>query len=268
MDWIWPTIPPGIAPWAYYLCVAASALIIGISKAGFGGGIGILAVPLTAMIMPSTQHMLGVLLPVLIVADILSNLHHLRSYEWRYLRLLIPGAMAGIIVGTFAFWLLRSAGEARFQQWLTLLVGSICLLFVGLQVYGLTGRRVPTLPPHPASSVGVGTLAGFVSTLTHSAGPIATLYLLQEKLEKRFLVGTLLLFFLIVNVSKVPSYVYFGIITTATLRDTLWFLPLIPVGTVSGAWMHKRVPEKLFAAILYAAAAIAAAYMITKSFSC
>lgn len=258
---IWPAIPEGVDPVVYYLCVGAAVLLVGISKAGFGGGIGIVAVPLMGAVM-HPQHMLGMMLPVLIAADVLSNLHYLREYEWRYLRPLIGGGAAGILIGSAAFWLLRRSDPATFKASLSVLIGGICLLFVALQVYGLTGRTVPTLPARPASSVGVGTLAGFVSTLTHSAGPLVTLYLLQEKLDRRRLVGTLLLFFLLVNVSKVPLFVWMNTINARTLRDSVWVIPLLPLGTLLGAWMNRKVPERPFALILYAAAAVTATTMI------
>jgi hypothetical protein len=258
---IWPTIPPDIAPWLYYVCVAAAVLITGISKSGFGGGIGIVAIPIMASVMPA-RHMLGVQLPLLIAADALSNLHHLRNYEWRILKPLVWGALAGVALGTAVFWLLQKSDPARVQRGLSLLIGAVCLAFVALQAWGLTGRRVPTLPSHPASSVAVGTTAGFVSTLSHGAGPIVTLYLLQEKLPRQILVGTQVFYFLLINSAKVPTYAGLGYINAATLRDSIWFIPLIPLGTLAGAWMNKRVPEKPFAMILYVAAAVTAGHMI------
>ena len=41
--------------------------------------------------------------------------------------------------------------------------------------------------------------------------------------------------------------------------------PAFPLGTLAGAWMNKRVPEKPFAAILYVAAAVTAGHMIWAS---
>ena len=262
---MWPQIPAEVDPAAYYILVGLAVVITGIAKAGFGGGIGILAVPLMAAAMPDRiHHMLGIMLPTLIAADILSNLHYLKQYEWRLLKPLLVGATLGIASGTVAVWKLQQAVE--FQNWLRLLVGGICLLFVVVEFYRLGGGRIRMLPPHPGTSVGVGTLAGFVSTLAHSAGPIAALYLLQEKVEKRKLVGTLLLFFLIVNVSKVPTYVFIiKWINLQTLRDSIWFIPLLPVGTLLGAWMHNRIPEKAFAATMYTIAAATAGYMIYRS---
>jgi hypothetical protein len=258
---IWPQIPEGVSPALYYSCVGAAVVVIGISKAGFGGGLGILAIPLMAAVMPA-GHMLGVMLPVLIAADILSNLHYLKAYEVRFLRPLLVGAVAGVILGSVGFWLLQKADPARFQKWLKILIGAICLVLVAMQAYGLTGRRVPTLPSRPASSVGVGGLAGFVSTLSHSSGPIVTLYLLQEKVEKRLLVGTLVFFYLLLNVAKMPTYLVLGNINAATLRDSVWLIPLIPAGTLAGVWLHRRLPEKPFLAIMYGFAALTAAHMI------
>ena len=261
---IWPEIPGGIVPWVYYTCVAAAVLIVGMSKAGFGGAAGIAAIPVMGAVMPP-YHMLGVMLPLLIAADILSNLHHLKNYEWRFLRPLLAGAAVGVAMGSLGFWMLKDSHPEAFQGGLAILIGAICLLFVGLQLWGLSGRRVPEIPRTTPCSVGIGLVSGIVSTVSHSAGPIATLYLLPEKMDKGRLVGTLLLMFLLVNVSKIPTFVALGTINGQTLWDSLWFIPLIPVGTLLGAWLHKRVPEKPFVAIMYVTAAVTAAYMIWKS---
>ena len=72
---IWPEIPPGTSPTSYYVCVGLAVLVIGLSKAGFGGGIGILAMPLTAAAMPGNPtRMLGILLPQAVwVVDFLTR---------------------------------------------------------------------------------------------------------------------------------------------------------------------------------------------------
>ncbi|HEX7896713.1 MAG TPA: sulfite exporter TauE/SafE family protein [Planctomycetota bacterium] len=261
-----PDIPAGVSPALYYVCVGLAVLVIGLSKAGFGGGIGILAMPLTAAAMPGNPtRMLGILLPLLILADILSNLHYLKAWETRLLKPMLIGAGAGIVLGSFAVWWFQRSDPAGFKRTLSLLIGGICLAFVAIQLPGLWGRPARSLPPGRGSSLAVGGVAGFVSTMSHGAGPIVTLYLLQEKLEKRLLVGTLVFFFLIVNVAKVPTYVAMGWIHGGTLRDGLWTLPLLPLGTLAGAWLHKRVPEKPFIVILYVATAVTAVHMIATA---
>jgi uncharacterized membrane protein YfcA len=260
---IWPEIPAGTSPTTYFVCVGLAVLVIGLSKAGFGGGIGILAMPLTAAAMPGNPtRMLGILLPLLILADVLSNLHYLKAWETRLLKPMLIGAAAGIALGSLGVWYFQRVDPSGFKRTLSLLIGGICLLFVLIQLPGLWGRPARSLPPGRGSSLAVGGLAGFVSTMSHGAGPIVTLYLLREKLEKRILVGTLVFFFLVVNVAKVPTYVAVGWIHAGTLRDGLWTLPLLPLGTMAGAWLHKRVPEKPFIVILYVATAATAAHMV------
>ena len=122
------------------------------------------------------------------------------------------------------------------------------------------------LPSSPGSSLGVGAVAGGVSTISHSAGPIITLYLLQERVEKRRLVSTMLLYTLLINSVKLIGYITItGSVTMGTLRQSLWMVPLLPAGTLAGAWMNKRLPEKPFMLIMYIAAAATATQMICKA---
>ena len=88
--------------------------------------------------------------------------------------------------------------------------------------------------------------------------------MLQLKVPKRLLVGSMLLYFLLINTAKVPTFVALGYINGQSLRDSIWFIPLIPVGTLLGAWMNKHVAERPFAAIMYIGAAGAAGHLIFK----
>jgi uncharacterized membrane protein YfcA len=272
-----PLIPQGVSLAQYYFCVGAAVLITGISKAGFGGGVGILAIPLMAIGMGTngTTHMMGVMLPLLVACDLLSSLHHLGQYDsWRRFAPLLLGMIVGILAGTAILWGLSGINFSAFNMTMSGIVGVVCLIVVLMQVYRLTGREVPTLPPSRASALTIGGVAGTVSTLNHAAGPIVQIYLMQreeDKLNKRKLVGTLLLYFLIGNTLKLPTYCLLpvfpdgrALINAQTLHDSIWFIPLIPIGTLIGAWMHHRVPERPFAAIMYVFAALTAGQMIYK----
>jgi hypothetical protein len=266
--WI-PSIPPEIPAPVYFLLVGLGVLVIGISKAGFGGGVGILAVPLMAIAIVDPERTLGIMLPTLILADVLSNLHYLKDYDARPLKPMLLGAGVGVLLSSLLLWALVVNADASVKpiadRVLKGLIGVICLGFVGLQAWTFTGHRAWSLPRHPMSAGVTGFVAGFVSTFSHAAGPIAMLYLLQEKLEKRTLVACLLLFFLAVNLAKTPAYLALGMINPTTLLDSLWFLPLIPVGTLLGAWMHKRIPARPFIATMYVAAGVTSVVMIYQA---
>lgn len=257
-----PTIPPDTATWVYLLCVGGAVLVIGIAKAGFGGGVGILAVPLMAVALPPTQT-IGVMLPVLIAGDVFSLLHHRGQQSWPHVRWLIAGAIVGIVAGTVVLLLLRHS--TSFNTALNLIIGSVCLLFVAIQCYRLLGGHVPHVPRTPLAGQTAGFSAGLVSTITHAAGPIISIYLLEQRLDKRLLVGTAVGFTFAGNLLKLPTYLGLRLIDPTTLVQSLWCLPLVPVGTLLGYWMHHRVSERWFTIIMYAGAAAAAAHMLYKA---
>jgi len=255
-------VPEGTALWWAATAFAVAVLVIGIAKSGFGGGIGILAVPLTASAL-SASVAVGVLLPILIAADLVAVWQHHRHPDGRHLRWTLLGAVFGIVAGTAIIVALGK--QERLETGLSLVVGGVCLLFVAIQCYRLVGGKVPRVPDTPASGIAAGGLAGVVSTLVHGAGPIMSIYLLEHRLPKRVLVATLVFFFWIVNLMKLPSYIGYSIITPRTLLVSALAIPLVPVGSLLGMWMHKRVAERPFTLIMYLGAAAAGAHMLYRA---
>ncbi len=261
-----PTIPQGIAPWWYFFCISAAMLITGISKAGFGGGVGILAIPLMTLVMKPAE-MIGIMALVLVATDVLANPHFIGEYDWGLLRWLLPGAVVGVAFGSIILFQLKAMPPQRVDRVLKIMIGSICLAMVALQAARLVGFHIPTLPPHPISSFIISLIGGIASTLSHAAGPIIAVYLLEARVEKRVFVGTSLFYALLINPIKVPTYLWLGYINPATLRNSIWFLPLLPIGTLTGAWMNRHLKPTLFTVIMYVAAAGTAGYMVTKALS-
>jgi len=262
-SWL-PTPPADTSALVYYALVISAVIIMGIAKSGFGGGVGILAVPLIANAMPADQA-LGVMLPILIVADTFAVYHHRRQWSWPTMRPALLGAALGIGLGTLLlFVLMRSGAKGGLEAVLSVLVGSICLLMVGVQVYRMAGGTVPTLPSNKPTAVSVGASAGFTSMLAHAAGPIMSIYWLDQKLGKRALTGSLVLFFILVNTAKLPSYIALDWITVASLKESAVFALFVPIGSLLGIAMHHRIPEKPFTAVMYAGAAVAGGWLIVK----
>ncbi|MEO0514987.1 MAG: sulfite exporter TauE/SafE family protein [Planctomycetota bacterium] len=261
IDLVLNLIPPETTTWVAVMAMCGAVLVIGIAKSGFGGGIGILAVPLLALAL-NPEVAVGVLLPILIAADIVALIQHRRYRSWRHLRWAFVGGAIGVGIGTLLFWMFRS-GDVLATA-LNLTVGGVCVVFVGLQVYRMMGGKVPAVPDNAAAGLTAGGVAGAVSTLAHSAGPVMTIYLLEHKLEKRVLVGTLVLFFFLLNLAKLPTYVGFGLINRETVLASAVMLPLVPVGSLMGLWMHRVIAERPFTLIMYGGAAAAGLRMIWK----
>jgi uncharacterized membrane protein YfcA len=74
--------------------------LIGLAKGGLGGTIGALATPLMALVMPADQ-VIGLILPILMLADIFAVALHWRRWNGRLVWLLIPGSVLGVTIGTY-----------------------------------------------------------------------------------------------------------------------------------------------------------------------
>ena len=237
-----PPYPPLFWPTAVFVM-----LIIGISKAGLGGGIGAIATPLLALFIPVADAA-ALLLPILIVADLLSMQHYRQQFDRESLQVLLPSGLVGIVLGSLFFNYFRGN-----EQLLKTGIGIIALLFVLFQLSralilrSLTGTR-------PSTAVGLllGTVAGFTSTLAHVGGPPATIYLLPQKLPRNLFVGTTVVFFMVVNIVKLIPYAFLGLLRVGNIGTTLLLLPLTFVGVRLGVWLNGRLNETLFNGIVYA----------------
>lgn len=78
------------------LLVGVVVLGTGVSKSALAGALGVFAVPLLMLRLPTTEA-IALMLPILIIADALSVRSYWRQWNSRLLYLLIPGGLAGVI---------------------------------------------------------------------------------------------------------------------------------------------------------------------------
>ena len=75
-----------------------AVLFIGLAKAGFGGGLGMLTTPLCVLAF-GPRDAIGILLPLLCAADAFSVYHYWGKWEKKNLKFLLPGVLIGVVVG-------------------------------------------------------------------------------------------------------------------------------------------------------------------------
>ena len=75
---------------ALLLCI--SSLIMGMSRGGLGGGLGLLGVLIAAQILDPIEAAVF-LLPILIITDPISVYIYRRNVDWQSLRDLMPGVL-------------------------------------------------------------------------------------------------------------------------------------------------------------------------------
>ncbi|WP_445680987.1 sulfite exporter TauE/SafE family protein [Radicibacter daui] len=245
---------PGLMtdPWFYVTAVIA-LLIIGISKGGFGGGFGLLGVPLMSLtVSPATAA--AVTLPALCIMDLFGLWSYRHSWDRRSMWILAPAAIVGIIIGAL------SSGYLS-EEMVKLLLGLIAVLFTlyrWLKRGEVAEARIPGTP----SGLFWGTVAGFTSFLAHAGNVPVTIYLAPQRLNKTLFVGTSTVFFAIVNYVKLVPYALLGQLNVVNLETALVLLPIAPVGVLLGIWLHKRVPERLFYIVVYACIFVAGVKLI------
>jgi len=226
----------------FYIFAAAAVIIVGISKSGFGSGLGMLGVPLMALVIPPTQAA-AIMLPLLCVMDIFNVLHYRSRFDRTNLVILVPAGLLGILLGTFTFGYLSDAN-------VRILIGVISILFVGNFLFGKRNGAKQAGSSRIKGSIW-GTIAGFVSYGVHAGGPPVNIYLLPQKLNKTIFVGTTVTFFAIVNYVKLIPYALLGQLNGENLLTSLILAPLVPVGVWLGIKLHDRVNEKLFYNLAY-----------------
>lgn len=218
-------------------------LVIGVAKGGLGGGIGVIGVPLMALTIGPIRAA-AILLPLLMVMDALALRRYWRRWHFDSMRMLLPGALVGTLVGWLTFELF-SADALR------VLIGTIALYYAANHFVSRNGDK-PTRVASWFAGTGWGALAGFTSFGIHAGGPPAYAFLLPQKLDRTTFQATLVAFFFLVNWSKVLPYVLLGQLDVSNLATSAVLLPLAPLGVMLGAWLHTRVNEALFFNVVYA----------------
>jgi uncharacterized membrane protein YfcA len=237
-----------------WLLAVAGALGMGISKAGFPG-MSLVHVVVFALIF-GARNSTGIILPMLIAADVFAVRAYRQHAQWIYIRRMLPASVVGIVVG---FALMGRLDEKAFAP----LIGVIVLVLTVLQVGRMARPDLLADVPHShAFAWTMGLLAGITTMIANAAGPVVTLYALSVSLPKFELVGTIAWFFFIVNLVKVPFSAWLGLIRTDTLTLNLILVPAVFTGIAIGRWLTHRVPQRLFDGLLLAFAAVAALRLV------
>ncbi len=238
-----------------------AVLFIGISKAGFGGGLGMLTTPLCVLAFGASGHpptfAIGTLLPLLCAGDVFSLFHFWRKWRMENLILLLPGVFLGVILGI--------QGLARFSApQLNIVIGSLAIAFLLFQLAKeRLFRNAAASRPTRTEGVVFGIAAGVTSTFAHGAGPLMTMFLIPQKMPKEIYMGTMILVFTCINWVKMPFFIWKGIITLETLRTGALYLILIPIGVRLGVALNRTISEKAFVRWVYILTFLAGMQLVT-----
>jgi uncharacterized membrane protein YfcA len=240
----------------FYGMSAFVILLVGFSKGGLGGTLGILATPLMALIVPANE-VIGLLLPILIIADVFAVASYWSEWDWKLIVLLLPGGIAGVTVATL--FITNVPPET-----LKITLGIIVLLFALYKMLEPRIFRSRTYQARDWHGVMAGTSAGFFSALAHTGGPPISIYLLLRRVSTRTFNATSALFFMILNWIKVPYYFYADLFDFQRLLGLIWLLPLLPLGVWAGKRLADRISREAFEQVIIILLVVTAFFLILE----
>lgn len=227
----------------YFVAVAVIAvLIVGLSKAGLLGSLGMVAVPLLSLVMPA-RDAAGMMLPVLLAMDAIAVFVYRREVDWRIIAIMMPGAAVGTILG-WVLWAFVSDSAVL------LFVGVVTLLFILDAILPLR-KKLEGLPPSRPWGVFWGAFSGFTSFISHTGGPPFQIYVLPQRLPPAIYAGTTAVFFAIVNTAKLIPYFFLGQLNVHNLTLSAMLIPVGVAGVFIGIALVRRISMALFYRVAY-----------------
>jgi uncharacterized membrane protein YfcA len=238
-----------------WVVVFLAVFLIGVTKSGFGSGVGLMIVPMTVMAMGRTPYgsgaALGLMLPLLIAGDLIAVWQYRHLFSLNIVQKLLPGTAVGVALGALLLWWFHRQPPALLTALIKIEVGLESVVLVALHWWRVWRGQALQVVPSPLRSTLTGVAAGVSSTLAHAAGPIIALYLLPQKLERQLFVGTCAIYFFLLNTAKLPAYRYADMFSGPTLWLALRLLPLMVVGALFGFWVNRKLNDELFSRIVY-----------------
>ncbi len=218
--------------WLQWAAIGLAVFLLGLSKAGIKG-IGIIIVVILAFVF-GEKASTGILLPMLICADILAVIYYNRHAQWNYILKLLPMMIIGVLVGV---WLGNDISEALFKKMMAIIIiGSVILMFYS------ENRKSNAVPKSRIFSWIMGFLAGFTTMIGNLAGPVANIYFLAIRLPKNEFIGTAAWLFFIINIFKLPFHIFvWKTVTTQTLVLNSVMVPVVICGFLIGAALIKVI---------------------------
>ena len=218
-----------------FLLAALGAFLLGIAKSGVKG-IAVFIVILFVFAF-GAKASTGVLMPLLIGGDIFAIIYYKKHADWKYIFILIPWMILGVILGTYFGNLLD---ENTFRLGMAGLILLTTLLLLYWERYPL--KQVPS---HWSFAGSLGVLAGFTTMIGNLAGAVTNIYFLAMRLPKNVFIGTSAYVFFIINLFKVPFHVYvWETINLGSFLTSLSYFPFLFLGLFVGVKVVARINDK------------------------
>lgn len=215
-----------------WVAVFFAVFLLGMAKSGIKG-IGIIIVVILAFVF-GEKSSTGILLTMLISADILAVAYYNRHAQWNFIKKLLPWMIIGVLVGV---WIGNDVSEDLFKKMMAvIIIGSVILMFY------FENKKTTTIPNNMWFSSSAGFLAGFTTMIGNLAGPVSNIYFLAMRLPKNEFIGTAAWLFFIINVFKLPFHIFvWKTVSKETLVLNSVLIPIMIIGFYLGVRIVKLI---------------------------
>ncbi len=197
-------------------------------------GFALIAVPLLSMRMPIAE-----VVPMVVVLCLGTNLIILaqtfRQVAFRKIGPLVVSSLVAAPLGTLA--LLYVVPETIKAVVGTVIVLASCAMLSGMR-FPVRSEKLALVP--------VGMLSGFLNGSISMSGPPVALFMSNQNEDKDVFRANITLYSAILNVFTIGTFAAGGMLSRQVGSYLAWFVPVMIVGVLAGAWLESRVSQEAF----------------------
>jgi uncharacterized membrane protein YfcA len=183
----------------------------------------------------------GVILPMLISADIMAVIYYRRNAVWTHILKILPWVAIGIFIGLITGNIINN------NQFRMVMISVVWIMMILMVVNDFRNKKGIAIPENHLFASFMGLAGGFATMIGNSAGPVFTLYFLAMRLPKKEFIGTGAWLYLIMNTGKLPlqAMVWKNITANSLILDFI-AIPVIALGIFAGIHIVKLFPENVY----------------------
>lgn len=198
----------------------------------------------------------GILLPILIGADVFAVIYYHRHADWNHLFRLIPWMAVGVLAGV---WIGSGLPEDLFRQ------GMAAVILFSVVFMFWWDRSSKQVPKSPVFAPIMGLAAGFATMVGNLAGAFSNIYFLSMRLPKNEFIGTAAWLFFIINLFKLPFHIWvWGTITWESSLISLQIFPAVIVGFTIGVRLVRMIKDDGYRKMILILTAIGAVVIFLR----
>lgn len=241
--------------WTNWFLAFLGALLLGLGKSGIKG-IGVVIVIIMALVFGGKAST-GVLIPMMIVADVFAVIYYHRHTQWRFLGKLLPSMIVGVLLGV---WFGNDISEQLFKQ-----IMAVFILFTVFMMIWMDRKKNQNIPQHWLFSSSMGLASGVTSMIGNLAGSFANIYFLAMRLPKNEFIGTAAWLFFVINVFKLPFHIFvWKTVTVESIMLNVILIPGVIIGFFAGVKLVKLVNNDTYRKFILVVTAVGAVWIFLK----